>query len=324
MGLFWNGLKNDIILRPLPRAYQLCVLMPEFVRLKTIALYSRILTDCYKHSKGLDDKQAAALWDNYTGVYSNATCGVIRLVAEAMADMRSLFLVWDKSTNVARVATPDEQEKICEDYRTRAKSTVGVACNFNRFYRTPLIKMYLGLCYGVMDAANTQMNLSAALQLKAAELRSTQGNDSNAEWLEQGKQIVEGLKNGQSVLIDKEDEIKTNDVDTAPVISGLNLYTQLIAGELGVSSSYVNGVLTAGMNSTGEAELEATEAGIENFYNSIYKPIVDDLFGVNTVFTTDNYRKLLALAQALPYLESSETVEPEQVKGYVDYMFGVK
>lgn len=323
MGLFsiW-GNKTDIVLYPMPRPFELQMLFDEFVNKKCQNIYIGILQECYRRSIGLDEKQANSLWDNFTGAYSNATRGVIRLIAAAMAQRTTCYLTYDKSTGIARQAIGEEQAQIMQDYQKYARSDKGVICNFNRFDQTLLIKLYLGMLYGTLEASNTQVGLSKALKFKAKDLRVTQSNVSHDEWISQGKAVVEGLKHGKPVLIDKEDDIELTKIDTDPTKEAISMYSQLMAGELGVSASYITGILTAGMNSTGEAEIEKTEGGIENFFNSIFKPICDALYNVNLKYQTSNYRKMSELTKILPYLETSEYVKPEQIQSFVNKIFG--
>lgn len=318
---FW-GNKTDVVLYAMPRPFELQICFEDFVNKKLQNIYIAMLQECYKQSKGLDEKQAASLWDNFNYISSNATRGVIRLLAEAMATRSTAFIVYDKATGIARKALGDEQAQIMRDYEEKAKSDIGIACNFNRFYVTDLLKTYLGLLYNTLEAANTQVGLAKAVQVKAKDLRTTQSNDSNNEFIKQARSIVEGVKHGQSVLIDKDDMLELTKTDTKPTQEAVAFYSQLMAGELRVSTSFINGVLTAGMNSTGEAELDTNEDGIENFFTSIFKPACDNLFDVNLEFVTDNYRKIASMVKVLPYLESSEVVTTEQTQDFVNRMLG--
>ena len=295
---FW-GTKTDVVLMALPRPFEMQLCFEDFINKKLQNIYIAMLQECYKQSKGLDDKQAASLWDNFNYISSNATRGVIRLLAEAMATRSTAFITYDKTTGIARKALGDEQAQIMRDYETKARSDIGIACNFNRFYTTDILKVYLGLLYNTLEAANTQVGLAKAVQVKAKDLRVTQSNNSNSEFIEQARSIVEGVKHGQSVLIDKDDNLELTKVDTKPTQEAITLYSQLMAGELRVSTSFVNGILTAGMNSTGEAEQDANEDGIQNFFNSIFKPACDNLFDVDLEFVTDNYRRIASMVKVL-------------------------
>lgn len=319
---FFNGSKNDIIYCAIPRPFVMQMLFERFLYVKGKSIFYNILLECYNRSDGLDDKQASSLFDNFNSAYSMSTCGVLTLISEAMIRRTTVFIHYDETTGVARRATGEEQSQILKDYQEKASSEAGIMCNFNRFDKADLVKLYLGLLYGALEAMNTQTGLSRALKLKAKDLRITQSNISNEEFLKQGRDIVSGLKEGKSILIDKDDEVELSKIDSKPIQEAVAFYSQLMAGELGVSSSFITGVVASGMNSTGEAEIEKNESGIKLFFNSIFKPACDNLFNVDLKFKTDNYRRVSELAKTLPFIESSNAVSEEDIKNYVNYMFG--
>lgn len=319
---FWNGSKNDIIYYVMPRPFVMQMLFERFLFVKGKNIFYNILLECFNRSSGFDEKQAQSMFDNFNSAYSQGTCGVLTLLSEAMIRRTTVYLHYDEVTGVARRATGEEQARILADYQRQARSDEGVLCNFNRFDKADLVKMYLGLLYGALEAMNTQTGLARALKFKAKDLRVTQSNISNEKFVNQAKAIVEGLKEGKSILIDKEDEVDLTKIDSAPIKEAVSFYSQLMAGELGVSSSFITGVVASGMNSTGEAEIEKNEAGIKLFFNSIFKPACDALFDIDLKFKTDNYRRVAELSKSLPYMESSEAVTPEDLADYVNYMFG--
>lgn len=319
---FWNGSKNDVVYYVMPRPFVMQMLFDRFIFVKGKNIFYNILLECFNRSSGLDDKQAQSMFDNFNSAYSMGTCGVLSLLSEAMIRRTTVYIHYDKTSGVARRATGEEQAKILSDYQRQAYSDTGVLCNFNRFDKADLVKMYLGLLYGALEAMNTQTGLARALKFKAKDLRVTQSNISNEEFILQAKSIVEGLKEGKSILIDKDDEIDLTKIDSDPIKEAVSFYSQLMAGELGVSSSFITGVVASGMNSTGEAEIEKNESGIKLFFNSIFKPCCDALFGIDLTYKTDNYRRVAELSKSLPYMESSDAVTPEDLTEYVNYMFG--
>uniref|UniRef100_A0AAU8AXF2 Portal protein n=1 Tax=Dulem virus 29 TaxID=3145747 RepID=A0AAU8AXF2_9CAUD len=319
---FWNNGKNDIIFCAIPRPYVMQMLFDDFVNVKAANIFSNILFECFNKSKGLGEKEAAAIFDNFNTYNANATKGLISLISWAMVHRTQVYIVYDKTTGVIRKANGEETSKISQDYQRQDFSDTGVMFNFNCYDKVKLIKLYLGLLYGTLEAMNTQVGISKAVKFKAKDLRITQSNESNSEFVEQAKEIVEGLSRGSSVLIDKDDELEVSEIDVKPIQEATDFYTKLMAGELRVSTSFIDGIILSGMNSTGEADLEANEAGIKIFFNSIFKPACKGLFGVDVDFVTDNYRRVAAMAKNLPYIESSTAVTDEQLEGYVNYMFG--
>ncbi len=321
---FWDNGKNDVVFCAIPRPYVMQMLFDDFVRVKAMNIFANILFECYSKSKGLDEKESAAIFDNFNTYNANATKGLITLISWAIVRRTQVYIVYDKTTGVIRRANGKEMSTIAQDYQQKDYSDTGVMFNFNCYEKADLIKLYLGLLYGTLEAMNTQVGISKAIKFKAKDLRITQSNVSNAEFVEQAKKIAEGLSKGYSVLIDKDDELEVSKIDVKPIQEATDFYTTLMAGELRVSTSFIDGVIKAGMNSTGEADLETNEAGIKIFFNSIFKPACKGLFGKDVEFLTDNYRRVSQMAKNLPYIENSTAVDDDMLQGYVDYMFGVK
>lgn len=320
---FWGNRKqtlNDVILLPEIFPFGLC--RQDFVHFKLISIYENLLTQCHNRSRGFKDNQEKTLWNNYEAVNSYNTRGVIRLISISMSEQRTMAISYDKSTNVAQEALGEKFAEILNDYRKMTRSDKGVYINFERYYKSCIIAEYLNLLYSALLSANAQLGLSRAVQFKADKLRETQANNSNDEWKSQAKQVVDSVLAGRAVLISKDDELKLPDVNVEPVQNAIEFYSQLIAGELGVSTGFVTGIIKNGMNSTGEAEMMADENGIKVFFYSVFKPICDSLYKINLEFVTDNYRKTAELAKVIPYLESSEAVSDEQLEKFVKYMLG--
>lgn len=288
-----------------------------FINFKTALIYAKILKRCYAKSTGLTDEQALNLWDS--AELSLPKYGVINLIANAMMNKAELYLVYDNG--IARVATNEEQQTIKKDYDDKAHSSVGVLVNFQKYTMTDIIKLYMGLIFDVMQAANTNINLSKALQVKILDMRKTLSVSAVDDPREQAKNICEALKEGKSVATDAGDSIVTTDLQTTPVVDSLKMIYGLLAAEIGVSTSFVCGELTSGMAVTGEADVNANEDGIKDFFNSVFKPILDKLFGVQIKFKTDNFRRLKEFAQMIPYIESSEIVTDEQKKEFLEFIF---
>lgn len=320
---FWGNRKqteNDVI--NLPEVFCLKLGLDDFIKEKALSFYEALLTQCYLRSENFPDDKATTLWNRYNMVDPILSKGVISLLATALVEKRTMAIAYDKATNVAYEALGEKYTKIYEDYEKRLKSDDGIFVNFALYYKTDLLIVYLALLFNALKASGVQLGLAQALKFKAAELRTTQANNSSAEWKTQGNAIVSALKEGRPVLIDKEDDIELTKLDISPVKNAIEFYAQLIAGEFNLTTSFVTGILTNGMNSTGEAELEFNENGIKTFFMSIFKPNVDELLKININFKTDNYRQTAELVKAIPYLESSEVVTNEQLEKFVKYALG--
>lgn len=296
----------------------------NFVQIETKELFKNLLIECYNKSTGLSEKQSLAMWDNFERFNDKTTAGFIGMVAEAMTNKTTAYIVYDKTTGVIRKATSDEQAQIRKDYQEKTKSDVGIMANFTRYDKADIIKLYYALLYNVVDGLNTSINVTKAIKYMASLLREKTNKASSDDIVKQAKDIVQSLKEGKPVLIDSEDKLESGTVDVKPVESAVDFICGRIAGELRVSLSYVNGKMTSGISSTGEADEQANERGIEIIFNSIYKPLVDSLFSVNVQFQSDNYHRLSAYSKILPIIESSDIIDDKQKAEFVNEMFDIK
>lgn len=179
----------------------------------------------------------------------------------------------------------------------------------------------MDLIFDIMGGAKTNLGLAKALQYKIADMRKLIGASSSDDPAKTAKAIVEALKSGKSCAIDAGDSIMTTELQTAPVVDSLKMIYGLLASELGVSTAFICGELTSGMAVTGEADVNANEDGIKDFFNSVYKPIISKLFKKEIKFRTDNWRKLSEFTSLIPYIESSLYMTDEQKKAFFDYIF---
>ena len=179
----------------------------------------------------------------------------------------------------------------------------------------------MSLIYDIMSGAKVNLGLAKALQLKINDLRKTVAASSSEDIKNQAMSIAEALKDGKSVALDGNDKIETTELQTQQIVDGLKLVYGCLASILGVSVSFVAGELTSGMAVTGEADVNANEDGIKDFFNSVFKPIHDKLFDVQLKFKTDNWRKVKEFASVIPYIESSMYASEEQKKAFFEYIF---
>lgn len=300
--------------------YKLDMKRGAYVNYATTILYQKILKRCYAKSIGLKQEQARSLWDSVE--MSEAQYGVITLVADAMTSKNELILINDN--DIIREATPKERIEIKKDYSDNGKSTKGVYMNFNKYTLTDLIKLYFDYIYDIMYSGKVNLGLARALQFKVSDLRKNVGANASDDVMVQARALENGLKNGKGVLIDAGDSVVTTDLQTTPIVDALKMVYGMLASAIGVSTSFICGELTSGMSVTGEADVNANEDGIKDFFISVFKPIVDKLFKVNLKFKTDNWRKLTQYAQIIPYVESSSLFTDEQRQMFANYLIEVE
>lgn len=289
----------------------------DFVDFKVITLYAKILRRCYAKSSGLSDEQAANLWDSVD--LGDAQHGIINKVSFAMAKKKELVLF--KDGGIIREAEPEEAEQIKRDYEERGRSDKGVYLNFKKYAMTDVLRLYMAFIFEIIRGAWVNVNLTKALQLKIADARKTIAASDAADPMQVASNVVSALKEGKSVFLDAGDEVKTTDLQTQAIKDALSLVYGLLAGELGVSTSFICGELTSGMAVTGEADVNANEDGIKDFFNSVFKPIMDKLFNVSLKFKSDNWRRIKEFAQIIPFVETSEYIEEDKKRELLERLF---
>ena len=289
----------------------------DFVDFKVITLYAKILRRCYAKSSGLSDEQAANLWDSVD--LGDAQHGIINKVSLAMAKKKELILF--KDGGIVREAEQAEADQIKKDYEERGRSDKGVYLNFKKYAMTDVLRLYMAFIFEIIRGAWVNVNLTKALQLKIADARKTIAASDAADPMQVASNVVNALKDGKSVFLDAGDEVKTTDLQTQAIKDALSLVYGLLAGELGVSTSFICGELTSGMAVTGEADINANEDGIKDFFNSVFKPIMDKLFGVSLKFKSDNWRRIKEFAQIIPFVETSEYIDEAKKRELLERLF---
>lgn len=312
---------DDFRIENLCAPFKLVMSECNFINIETKELFKNLLIECFNKSSGFDEKQTAAMWDNFERLNDKCTSGFIGLIAEAMTERSTVYIVYDKTTGVIRKADTQEQQQIRKDYKEKAKSPVGIMANFSKYDKADIIKLYFALLYNVVDGLNISVNVMKAIKYKASQMREKISKASSEDIISQARAIVDNLKEGKPVLIDSEDDLESTNIDIKPVESAVDFICGRIAGEMRVSLSYINGKMTAGISSTGEADEQANERGIEILFNSIFKPCADSLFGTNIKFVSDNYHRLKAYSSILPAIESSDIIGEEQKVEFVEEMF---
>lgn len=318
MKLFDKWRTRDV-LTDLPSPYKLTVEKAAFLNFKVKWLYEKILKRCYALSSGLDDDKARALFDSVE--LGDATVGLIGLVARALTDKTELILVND--AGIVRVAEFNEAEEIKKDYAARGRSEKGVYLNFAKYTLTDILKCYMELIFEILKAERVNVGLAQALQVKINRMREMISTSNADDPMKQAKNIVDALKGGKSVAIDAGDVIQTTDLQTQAVKDALLMVYGMLASDLGVSLSFICGELTSGLSVSGEANANFDESGIRDFFITVFKPIVDKLFGVSLRFKTDNWRKIREYAQILPYIESSALLTDQQKEQLAVELMGV-
>ncbi len=280
----------------LPEIYPLALKEADFGYSDIVATYVKILTDTLERTHGLSDKQKPLLWDNC--VQTEAAYGLVTLLAEAMADKAELFLVYKPSLNVLREATYEEKEEIRKDYEKQGQSSKGVFISFKNYSKTDMLNVYASLEYAILCSLYKTVNIAKAIQIKIHELRASVSLKDSSVARAQAKEIANALSRGKDIFLDSQDEVTTATPDTAPTEKAVAFLDNKRAYLLGLPISYITGLQTAGMNSTGGADSKAVERGLKQYFVSIIQPALLAIFKAQTEFKSQDFEGLTSALDA--------------------------
>ncbi len=288
-----------------------------FMKLKIEGLYSRILRDCIKRSVWTH-KDKDAIERSFYDCFENSenNCGLVGFIAKAMYARKSKTLVW--VDGVLREATRDEAKTIKEDYVNIAKSDKGVIINFKDYELTQKLRLYFRQMYEVNMARSTAVNVAAALKIQIDKLREMVANSDADQAIKQARQIAEALKKGRAVVVDGMDKIEgLSSINTEPLIVARDEIYSEIAQDTGLPTSYISGVATTGASVIGDADINREAEGIEPYWLSIWKPIVTNLYGIQSMgYRTDKWRALESKVRSVSMIETLDTLTEEEKREF--------
>ncbi len=282
----------------LPDIFPLSVLVEDFVDTDVTTVYAKILTDCVERTQGIPEDLNSLLWDNCLQNESNY--GLLTLLSMAMTDKTDLFIVYSKALGLVRKANDSEAAQIKQDYRTKGESKTGIYVSFKNYNRTDMVRIYSTMEYCVVAALNKSTNLSKSIQFRMSEMRSSVSLNDASVAIEQAKCIAKALANGKDVMMDKNDEIVTGTPDISSIKESIAFLDAKKSFYYGMPLSYINGEQTGGIGTTGEADVKAVERGLKQYYISIIKPVVEELFDlVTTSFKSNDFRQIGSALEAI-------------------------
>lgn len=310
--IFSFGFKSqkELAASEIEEIFPLAINKEDFVKSDILHTYSKILTDVIERTHGLKEEFHNALWDNC--LQNESSKGLITLIAEAMTAKADLFLVYKalgKENSILRLANAEEQKQIREDYKAGGESKVGIYVSFKKYRRTEMLEIYSNFEHCVLGSLNKSLNISDSIQIKINELRSSTSLADSGVAVEQAKNIAEALRNGNDVLLDKNDEIVTAAPDTSASENSTEFLDAKRAFILDLPLSYITGAQTPGMGSSGENDMRAVERGLKQYYVSIVKPILKALFGADTEFKSQDFRQMTTALEVLKAFELSSDTE---------------
>lgn len=281
----------------LPVIYTFPVSLAEFANLDILTTFQKILTDATERVHGLSEDAKATLWDSC--LYADSSDGLITLLAKAMSGKKQLFIVYISSVGVLRVASADEEKQIRTDYKERGFSSTGTWFDFSNFRMTELLSVYSGFEYTILCGLDKSIRLSSAIQLKVSDLRGSVASVDAAIAINQAIAIAKALGRGRDVMIDSKDVVQTAQVDITPTEKAIEFLDSKRAYILGLPVSYLDGIQTPGMGSTGEQDTRATERGLKHFFLTILYPAFLAIFDEKTEFRSQDFRQMATAIEAL-------------------------
>jgi hypothetical protein len=292
----------------IPNIYPMPILSRDFVSTDVRYVYSRILTDVLERTTGIKDEQMPLLWDNCSA--SESSEGVVTMLSRAMTEKNDLFLVYDKSVQVVRVANATEAQQIKNDYQVKNGSSVGTYVTFKKYDRTDMIKFYSSLEYVTVSGLYKTMNLSTAIQLKLNDLRSSVGAIDGSVIQAQALLIAQGLGAGKDVMLDAKDTVESSKPDLTAINQSMNLIVEKRAFYLGMPASYITVITSKGLGDSGQADAKQIDRGLKNYYFSVVKPAIESLFGIKTEFKSED---LSQVANSMEVLKTFDVTSEEYV-----------
>lgn len=296
----------------------------DFIKNDVLSTYLMILTDTFERTHGLSLKDQDLLWDNC--VQSEASYGLVSLLADAMSLQTDLFLVVSKG--VLRKATKDEQDQIRANYKKDGQTklgdgSVGVYISFKNYWRTSLLVIYSAFEYCVLSALNKILSLAKAIQIKAKDLRSTVNIQDSGIAKGQAKSIASALALGKDVLLDAGDTILTATVDTAPTEKSISFLTAKKSFIISLPRAYTSGEQTSGLGSSGQADAKAIDRGLKIYFSSIVRPVCKALFGTEVTFRSQDTSGLTTALEAAKVFDlvSDEMISLESKRAMVAQLF---
>jgi hypothetical protein len=292
----------------IPEIYSMSLTEQLFIESDVKATYTKILTDVVERCHGMKPELEKLLWDSC--VQNEAQEGLITHLATAMYKKSELFLVYVPSVEIIRKATPEETEKIRADYKKTGDSKIGVFISFKNYQKTSMLLIYSTLEYCILSSLHKTVNIAKAVQLKLSELRSSVALADASVAVEQATSIADALRKGDDVLIDAKDSIETATPNIEPTEKAIGFLDTKKSFVLGLPQSYIGGIQTGGIGSTGEADARAVDRGLKPYFSSIIAPAVKALFDIEIEYRSQDYAEMTS---ALEVLKTFDLVSDENI-----------
>lgn len=313
----------------LPEIFPVPIKQKDFIAIDVQAIYTRILTDVFERTDGLNDDQIKLLWDSCMA--SDIQDGLVTLLAKAMRDKSDLFLIYFADLKLIRKANSNEQSVIRIGYGKKAEPVnldgggVGIYVTFKSMTKSDMVSFYSALEYCAIGGVWKQGNISKALQLKFKGMRGNISLDDAGDPKAQGQSLARGLSAGQDIMIDAEDMVENAKPDLKASQSMLDLVSKKQSFYLGLPASYWDGETSGAMNDSGKADAKAVDRGLRPYFCSIAKPVVDGLFSIKVTFKSNDFEMLDSALNVLKTFDvtSDDHLSKDNKTEIVNKVFGL-
>jgi hypothetical protein len=314
----------------LPDIFPIPIAQNDFIEIDVQNIFQRILLDTLERTDGIKDEQKPLLWDNC--VASEKQDGLVTLLAKAISSKKELFVVYRPSIKVIGKATPEEEAKIREGYKTKAEPVsldaggIGMYITFKNYLKSDLVRFYSALEYCAVGGLWKQANISKSVQIKINELRSSVSLGDSAAAKAQAKAMADGMAQGKDILADAKDVIESLAPDLTATNSTMDLIAKKQSYLLGLPASYFSGEQSAtGLSDTGKSDAKAVDRGLKGYFFSIIKPVCDGLFEIKSEYAPEDTAELDSALKLLETFDrtSNEIIGLENKTKIANLAFGL-
>ena len=303
----------------------------EFVKIQKYNFFHKIVFDCYNRLTGIDEELDRLLISNKFS-YKNCINGLLQFIIEALvenSDKRLAVVNLDK-LNISEYYNQyckslEENIKVITtsiDYSTEDEQ---ICLLFNNNKLSHLLDVLFQIQFNIFSGMNTGASMSNAVLFQKYGLNTANPNlrDRMRADLNLVKQALKSF-NTNFGLIDSEDKLTLIQPIKDTYSEYIKVIDSMIASATSLPISYINGVLSGSLSTTGEGDIVQTDHALKNFYNMYIKDYINILcLIINYDFTKISFMndvtgRFTDFAQYIPNLETTNLL-PERRKKEILY-----
>lgn len=271
----------------------------NFIESKLSAVYYKILFLTLK-SVALDDKQSDVIYSSASNRYTPKSWGFIHFTAKAMAERSRIAIEKQKLPDGSFIFKETSQS-----YGESDNSSNIIELDFRDYEQSEILECYYAMLFDALNGASKGIKASQGLiiflEKLSEQLKDTQVGEAVEE---QVKAISGAVRDGKTGYASDGSRVEFIKFDSAPSENAIQFCFNLIAGELGVPVSEVNGSGGSAMSDTGESDRKHLRRAIEFYFISIINPVLKSIFG-GSYSLLPEIENIEGLTSALFAVESS-------------------